>query len=106
MGRKIGEGSSGYVHECLHLKKQKIYACKSMMFDDEHVPLLKKNFRDMQQLDHPSIVKYKALYLDLEKHLAYLVMEYVDFVSLEKHLEELPHPINENHIKWVFEELF
>lgn len=76
------------------------------MFDDEHVPLLKKNFRDMQQLDHPSIVKYKALYLDLEKHLAYLVMEYVDFVSLEKHLEELPHPINENHIKWVFEELF
>ena len=36
----------------------------------------------MQQLDHPSIVKYKALYLDLEKHLAYLVMEYVQFVSL------------------------
>lgn len=35
------------------------------MFDDEHVPLLKKNFRDMQKLDHPSIVKYKALYLDL-----------------------------------------
>lgn len=34
MGKKIGEGSSGYVHECLHLKQQKIYACKSMMFDD------------------------------------------------------------------------
>lgn len=45
-----------------------------MMFDDEHVPLLQKNFRDMQQLDHPNIVKYKGLYLDLQKHLAYLVM--------------------------------
>lgn len=36
-----------------------------MMFDDEHVPLLKKNFTDMQKLDHENIVKYKALYLDL-----------------------------------------
>lgn len=65
MGKKIGEGSSGYVHECLHLRRNKIYACKSMMFDDEHVPLLKKNFMDIRQLDHPNIVKYKALYIDL-----------------------------------------
>lgn len=64
------------------------------MFDDEHVPLLKKNFRDMQHLDHPCIVKYKALYLDLEKHLAYLVMEYVDFVSLKEYMGELSQPIN------------
>ena len=47
----------------------------------------------MQQIDHPNIIKYKALYLDLDKHLAYLVMEYVNFSSLEQHLESIPHPI-------------
>lgn len=82
IGRKIGEGTSGYVHECLHLKRNKIYACKSMMFDDEHVPVLKKNFMDMRQLDHPNIIKYKALYLDLEKHLAHLIMEFVNLTNL------------------------
>ena len=35
------------------------------MFDDEHVPLLKRNFTSVRELNHPNIVKYKALYLDL-----------------------------------------
>lgn len=78
----MGEGTSGVVRECLHLKRNKIYACKAMMFDDEHIPLLEKNFIDIRKLDHPNIVKYKALYLDLEKHLAYLVMEYIKLPSL------------------------
>lgn len=82
LGRKIGEGSSGVVRECLHLRRNKVYACKTMMFDDEHVPLMKKSFRDVRELNHPNIIRYKALYLDLQKHLAYLVMEYVNLPSL------------------------
>jgi serine/threonine protein kinase len=92
LGRKLGEGSSGCVHECFNLKSNKIYACKSMMFDDEHVPSLRKNFLEVQQLNHPNIVKYKALYLDLEKHLALLVMEYVNLPSLMTHIRGLRRP--------------
>jgi serine/threonine protein kinase len=48
LGRKIGEGSSGVVRECLHLKRNKIYACKTIMFDDEQVPLMKKSFKEVR----------------------------------------------------------
>lgn len=34
LGKKIGEGSSGVVWECLHIRRNKIYACKTIMFDD------------------------------------------------------------------------
>lgn len=67
-----------------------------MMFDDEHVPLLKKNFMDMRQLNHPNIVKYKALYIDLERHLAHLIMEFVNLTSLMDYISSLAHPVQEN----------
>jgi serine/threonine protein kinase len=66
------------------------------MFDDEHVPLMERSFTDIRRLDHPNIVRYKALYLDLEKHLAYLVMEYINLPSLIKYIAQLPQPISEN----------
>lgn len=82
LGRKIGEGSNGLVRECLHLKKMKVYACKSFMFDDENVPYLKKTFITVRGLNSPSFIRYKALYIDSIKHLAYLIMEKVCFPNL------------------------
>lgn len=67
-----------------------------MMFDDEHVPLLEKSFIDVRKLDHPNIIRYKALYLDLEKHLAYLVMELINLPSLLQYTSKISHPVNEN----------
>jgi serine/threonine protein kinase len=63
------------------------------MFDDEHVPILKKNFMDMRQLNHSNIVQYKALYLDLERHLAHLIMEFVSLPSLMSHISRLRQPV-------------
>lgn len=96
LGKKIGEGSSGVVRECLHIRRNKTYACKTIMFDDEHVPLMEKNFIDVRKLDHPNIIRYKALYLDLEKHLAYLVMELIHLPSLLQYASKISHPVNEN----------
>ncbi len=45
---------------------------------------LKENFLAMRELDHPNIVKYKALYIDMRKKLCTIVMEYVDLPCLEK----------------------
>lgn len=74
MGKKIGEGANGLVRKCYHTERKKTYAVKTMMIDEEDVPSLKKNFWDIQKLKHPSIVKYKCLYIDLTKHLSYIVM--------------------------------
>lgn len=82
MGNKIGEGANGLVRICIHTKKNKLYAVKTMMIDEEHVPSMKKNFHEVQKLKHPSILKLKSLYLDLKKHISYLVMEYIDLPNL------------------------
>jgi calcium-dependent protein kinase len=43
---------------------------------------LKKNFLNIKMLRHPNIIRYHALYFDLQKHLAYLIMEYFPFKNL------------------------
>ena len=54
-----------------------------MELNEEHCLFLKKNFKYIRNLDHPNIIKYKALYLDLQKRNCYLVMEYETMPSLE-----------------------
>ena len=79
-----------------------------MMMDEEHILFLKNNFLIVRGLKHPSIIQFKALYLDMKKHLSYLVMEYVAFPSLKDHLIK-GEILEENVIyfliqdlKWVF----
>ena len=50
--------------------------------DEEHILELKKNFLSIKNLRHPNIIKYHALYFDLKKHLAYLIMEYYPYPNL------------------------
>jgi nitrate reductase gamma subunit len=50
--------------------------------DEEHILELKKNFLSIKQLRHPSIIKYHALYFDLHKGIAYLVMEHFPYPNL------------------------
>ena len=86
LGKKIGEGANGLVRECLHKKKNKKYAVKTMMMDEEHIVSLKNNFFNVRELNHPNIVRFKALYLDMKKHLSYLVMEYITYPNLLKYI--------------------
>lgn len=53
-----------------------------MELNEEHCLFLKQNFKFMKKLDHPNIIKYKALYLDAQKHRCYLVMTYETMPSL------------------------
>lgn len=48
-----------------------------MMMDEEHIMTIKQNFLNVRKLNHPNIIKFKALYIDMKKHLSYLVMDYV-----------------------------
>jgi serine/threonine protein kinase len=74
---KIGEGSSGVVYRCSKRKTGEIFAAKSFKFEDEHVPNLKANFILQKSLNHPSIIRYEAIYLNMKKYLGWLVMEYI-----------------------------
>lgn len=59
-----------------------MYAVKIITMDEEHILELKRNFLSICQLKHPSIIKYHALYFDLKKHVAYLVMEHFPYPNL------------------------
>jgi len=43
---------------------------------------LKTNFINMKQLQHHSIIKYKAIYLNSKNRICHLVMEYFPHPSL------------------------
>lgn len=81
---KIGEGSNGLVRKCRSRESGKIFAVKSCTFEDEHLPHLKSNFLLVSRLRHPHIVHYESLYIDMQKRTAWLVMEYLNFSSLDK----------------------
>lgn len=64
---------------------------KTFVFEDEHVPGLKANFLVLKRLQHPYILSYEGLYLDMKKHTGHLVMELAETPSLAKaHLAEEP----------------
>jgi len=66
----------------------------------EHILELKRNFISIKNLRHPSIIKYHALYFDLNKHLAYLIMEYFPF----ENINDLDIK-DEAELRTIFEEL-
>ena len=96
----MGEGSDGVVHRCIKKKTGREYAAKAIMFEDEHITQLRYNYILMKSLSHRNIVKYEALYLDLKKHLCWLVMEFFEAPSL------LRTPLrSENELREVVQQL-
>jgi cyclin-dependent kinase-like len=80
--QKIGEGANACVYKCKHKESGRLFATKKFKFEEEHILELKRNFINLKELRHSSIIRYKALYLDLKQHCAYLVMECFDKPSL------------------------
>lgn len=68
--------------------------------DEEHIVFLKKNFKQIRSLDHPNVIKYKAMYLDYKNKICYLIMDYETSPSL-KHYKDL----SEDSIKCITQQL-
>ncbi len=88
------------MHTCEYKKTNKTYAVKKITMEPEHILELKRNFISIKNLRHPSIIKYHALYFDLNKHLAYLIMEYFPFQNLNDLVIK-----DEAELRTIFEEL-
>lgn len=46
--------------------------------------VLKKSFLVLKQLQHPSIIKYRALHIESSQNCAYVVMDYFPFPSISE----------------------
>lgn len=80
---KLGEGGNACVYKCQYKKTGKLYAVKKFRLEEEHILQLKKCYVNFQSLNHPSVIKYRALYFDQDQRSAFLVMDYVEHKSLE-----------------------
>ncbi|MDR2638012.1 MAG: serine/threonine protein kinase, partial [Zoogloeaceae bacterium] len=86
--RELGKGATAVVYLCSDPDSDRQVAVKLVSFDHENAAVsrrMRKLFRTelaiAKRLDHPNIVRiYDAM---VEENQAYLVMEYVDGVSLE-----------------------
>ena len=74
MGEKVGEGAHAVVKECFHRVTGERLAVKSERLEQEHVYFMKQNFMAIQELNHPCLVRYRALYFDRQHRTTYLVM--------------------------------
>jgi hypothetical protein len=54
-----------------------------MKLDEEISYLYRKNYLTMRCLKHENIIKYRGLYLDKNKGLSYLVMDYINYPTLK-----------------------
>lgn len=53
-----------------------------MIMEQEHIIDIKKSFIFIKNFRNKSIIKYHALYFDLNKRLAFLIMEYFPYPNL------------------------
>ena len=101
MLEKIGQGSNGVVRKCRHKKRDIVYAVKCMQMDEEQILFLKKNFLFIKSLNHPNIIRYRRMFLDLPKRSCYLVMDFETMPSLEN-VGDLTEDETKNIIRQLF----
>lgn len=64
--KKIGQGSYSSVYKCRHLKTGKIYAIKSILynqFDDKEKENILNEIRILASIDHPNIIGYRRTFI-------------------------------------------
>ena len=87
----LGSGLYGEIRLCTHIKTEKVYAVKIILKAGLPTDLVKhhsieKQFRLIQTLDHPCILKIFEFYEDFSNY--YLVMEYVNGGDLYSKIEK------------------
>jgi serine/threonine protein kinase len=79
-GRMLGQGAFGAVYLVTHRQENKKYVAKKMKFDATPDDLLDKmeEVNILFSMKHPNIVPYKDYFVQQDKDLLILVMEYCE----------------------------
>ncbi|MCS6822418.1 MAG: serine/threonine protein kinase [Microscillaceae bacterium] len=105
--KTLGEGGMGTVYLAQDLKRQRKVAIKALKPQFSVNPEIRKRFENearlMATLFHPNIV---ALYDYLEvSGSIYIIMEYVQGITLEKYIQEIQGPIPEAKAIQIFKQV-
>ena len=77
-GRKLGQGNSGVVYLTTHKQENKEYVAKKMEFGQLPADLIKRlnEVKLSRSMEHSNIVPYKDFFVQHDKGLVILIMEY------------------------------
>ena len=100
MLQKIGEGAHGVVSKCLKKGTNKMYAVKTIRWEDEHFRSLRTNFMTIKKLKQKSLIKYKALFINDKIRVCHTVLEYFPHPPLR------PRTMKEDELRSVFYLIF
>ncbi|EAS00235.1 dual-specificity kinase domain protein (macronuclear) [Tetrahymena thermophila SB210] len=97
VGKKLGEGANAVVKACYQKDESgepekcqsKLYAVKIFKTNSiEQILEIQRECQIMQQINHPSIIKFKELIIEKSTNKAYLVQEFAQGKSLQSYLTE------------------
>jgi serine/threonine protein kinase len=82
-GQKLGQGAFGIVILVTHIQEKKKYVAKKMKFELTPFGLDKclKEVELLRSMEHPNIVPYKDHFVQEDKDLVILIMEYCECKS-------------------------
>lgn len=102
----IDKGGMGSVYKARHKfiegERAAIKVINANMMNDFTRQLLQQEAENLSSLNHPNIVQFKNYHID-EKGNVYLIMEYVEGLSLDKYLRKETGLIVESRICPLFE---
>lgn len=101
----IGKGGMGSVYRAKHKFIDKMAAVKVInadMITDFTRQLLRQEAENLSSLNHPNIVQFIDYHID-EKGNVYLIMEYVDGLSLDQYIRRETGLIVESRVCPIFE---
>ena len=77
-GRQLGQGAFGTVYEAKHKQEKKRYVAKKIKFNLQASDLIKclKEVDLLSSMKHSNIVPYKDYFVQQDKGLVILIMEY------------------------------
>tara|TARA_Y100001968_G_C19439164_1_gene761541 strand:+ start:27 stop:1505 length:1479 start_codon:yes stop_codon:yes gene_type:complete len=105
--KEIGAGSMGTVYLAEHTLIKRKVAIKSLKQDliknDQLRERFKKEATALAQLEHPNIVRLNE-YIEQQDGI-FLIMEFVDGLALDQHINTVTGPVNEDNLVPLFSQL-
>ena len=105
--KEIGSGGMGTVYLAKHELIARKVAIKSLKQDLINNKQLKERFKKeataLANLEHPNIVRLNE-YIEQQDGV-FLIMEYVDGLTLDEHINNVSGPINENQLIPLFQQI-
>ena len=81
-GKQLGQGAFGTVYEATHKQENKKYVAKKMKIDplqsDDDLMQCMKEVSLLSSMKHPNIVPYKDSFVQQDRDLVILIMEYCE----------------------------